>query len=92
MFGGLLKNKIMERLNNTEIKLYIPEVIGSYVKDGEMKDYTKQMLRGDIALLGMDMVSILIKYMNNNGYEDVYITPLITEMSNKCIELGNNYQ
>lgn len=92
MFGGLLKNKIMEKINNAEIKLCISDVIGSYVKGDEMKDYTKQMLKGDIALLTMDMVSILIKYMNDNGYEDVYITPLITELTNKGIEFGNNYQ
>lgn len=82
----------MEKINNAEIKLCISDVIGSYVKGDEMKDYTKQMLKGDIALLTMDMVSILIKYMNDNGYEDVYITPLITELTNKGIEFGNNYQ
>jgi len=40
----------------------------------------------------MDMIRILLDYMKNNGYDDVYITPLITEMTNKGLEFANNYR
>jgi hypothetical protein len=73
-------------------QLNIPDVIGSYILDGEEKDYTKKMLRGDIAILTMDMIRILLDYMKNNGYDDVYITPLITEMTSKGLEFANNYR
>ena len=67
----------------------IHPVIGTYVFDGVEKDYTKEILKGDISLLTMDMIRILIDYMKNNNYDDIYITPLITEMTNKGIEFGN---
>jgi hypothetical protein len=70
----------------------IPDIIGSYIIDGVEKDYTKEILRGDIAILTMDMIRILLDYMKNNGYDDVYITPLITELTNKGLEFANNYR
>lgn len=73
-------------------QLNIPDVIGSYIIDGVEQDYTKEILRGDIAILTMDMIIILLDYMKNNGYDDVYITPLITELTNKGLEFANNYR
>lgn len=82
-----------EKLNEPQKpQLNIPAVIGSYILDGVEKDYTKEILRGDIAMLTMDMIRILLDYMKNNGYEDVYITPLITELTNKGLEFANNYR
>ena len=73
-------------------QLNIPDVIGSYIIDGVEQNYTKEILRGDIAILTMDMIRILLDYMKNNGYDDVYITPLITELTNKGLEFANNYR
>lgn len=73
-------------------QLNIFDVIGSYIIDDVEKNYTKANLRGDIAILTMDMVRILLDYMKDNGYDDVYITPLITELTNKGIEFANNYR
>ena len=77
-------------MNQTQIN--ISDVIGTCIVDGVEYDYTKQMLRGDIALLTINMIGILLHYMKNNGYDDVYITPLITELTNKGLEFGNNYR
>lgn len=82
-----------ENLNESQKpQLNIPDVIGSYILDGIEKDYTKEILRGDIAILTIDMIRILLDYMKNNGYDDVYITPLITELTNKGLEFANNYR
>jgi hypothetical protein len=86
-------NNIEENLNESQKpQLNIPDVIGSYILDGIEKDYTKEILRGDIAILTIDMIRILLDYMKNNGYDDVYITPLITELTNKGLEFANNYR
>lgn len=82
-----------ENLNKPQKpQLNISDVIGSYIIDGVENDYTKGILRGDIALLTMDMIGILLGYMKNNGYDDVYITPLITELTNKGLVFANNYR
>lgn len=78
--------------NPQKPQLNIPDVIGSYIIDGVEHNYTKEILRGDIAILTMDMIRILLDYMKNNGYDDVYITPLITELTNKGLEFANNYR
>jgi hypothetical protein len=65
-------------------------VIGSYIIDGVEKEYTKEILKGDIAILTMDMNNILLEYMKNNGYDDIYIIPLLTELTNKGLEFANN--
>ena len=53
-------------------QLNIPDVIGSYILDGVEQDYTKEILRGDIAILTMDMIRILLDYMKNNGYDRIW--------------------
>jgi len=78
--------------NPQKPQLNIPDVIGSYIIDGVEHNYTKEILRGDIVILTMDMIRILLDYMKNNGYDDVYITPLITELTNKGLEFANNYR
>ncbi len=75
-----------------DFKLNLPEVIGSYISDGVEKNYTKEMLRGDIALLTLDMGTIVIDYMKKHGYEDVYLTPLITEITKAGINFANIYK
>jgi gamma-glutamyl phosphate reductase len=69
------------------MKIILNDVIGQYVKDGEVQDYTKEMLKGDIALLTIDNVNKLINYIKEieNQENDVYITPLITELNNNGI-------
>ena len=69
----------------SKYKTHVSDIIGTYTLDGITNDYTKENLRGDIAILTMDMVQNIIKYMNENGYQDVYITPLITEITNKGV-------
>jgi hypothetical protein len=67
-------------------------VLGKIIIDGVQEEYTKDMLRGDIAMLTMDMTNIIIEYMNNNGYQDVYLTPLIVELTNKGLTFAKNYK
>jgi hypothetical protein len=51
------KTKLQEATNPS---LLIPDVIGSYILYGVEQDYTKEILRGDIAILTMDMIRILL--------------------------------
>jgi hypothetical protein len=87
-----MNNKEQNSNEPQKPQLNIPDVIGSYIIDGVEHNYTKEILRGDIAILTMDMIRILLDYMKNNGYDDVYITPLITELTNKGLEFANNYR
>jgi hypothetical protein len=87
-----MKIEVKNSKESQKPQLNIPFVIGSYIIDGVEKDYTKEILRGDIAILTIDMISILLDYMKNNGYDDVYITPIISELANKGLEFANNYR
>lgn len=81
-----------KKLSYSYVDLEVNEIVGAFTEEGEKKEYTKQMLQGDIAILSMDIVSSLLSYMKENGYNDVYITPLITEIQNKHLKFLNRFK
>lgn len=81
-----------KKLSYSYVDVDMKEVIGAYTEEGENKEYTKQSLKGDVAILSMDVVSSLLSYMKENGYDDVYITPLITEIQNKHLKFLNRFK